>query len=301
MNLLFIALGVFLILTIGLILNQGMRKITPPSNQPPRYRSEVRSSLNLDRPTRSRRKNSHPPTILVPILLGLVLLMLGIWLMAAYIIHDADPKIAEAKVPTATTDLASSPPQVGSLSGHLTLEEPPTTAPLISLSATKTVSAALPPPVAATPPTTLPVANAARAISPPTSSLAQVGLMPASQEPFKPVIIQSDLAQIASTSTNSTLSPTIQNNETILSGTKSFTIHLGSFSDKKNAEKYQLRLTATGESAYISETTNTDGRHWYRVMSGHFSTRSAADAHGRTLRSRGLTDNTGSYLVKPIN
>jgi hypothetical protein len=36
-------------------------------------------------------------------------------------------------------------------------------------------------------------------------------------------------------------------------------------------------------------------------MSGRFGTRSAADAHGRALRSRGLTDDTGSYLVKPVN
>jgi septal ring-binding cell division protein DamX len=86
----------------------------------------------------------------------------------------------------------------------------------------------------------------------------------------------------------------------ILSNTQGFTVHLGSFMDRANAEKFQAKLATAGESAAISETT-IDGRLWYRVMSGRFDTRAAADAHGRDLRRRDLTDGNGTFIIKPIN
>ncbi len=67
------------------------------------------------------------------------------------------------------------------------------------------------------------------------------------------------------------------------------------------AEKYRSKLAAAGEEASIYEI-NLDGRRWYRVLTGRFDTRAAADAHGRDLRRRGLTDDTGGpFIVKPIN
>ncbi|MCL2029858.1 MAG: SPOR domain-containing protein, partial [Deltaproteobacteria bacterium] len=86
----------------------------------------------------------------------------------------------------------------------------------------------------------------------------------------------------------------------ILSDTAGFTVHLGSFVDQANAEKFRAKLSAAGEAAAISEI-DMDGRRWYRVLSGRFNTRAAADAHGRDLRRRGLIDDTGPFIVKPIN
>jgi hypothetical protein len=35
-------------------------------------------------------------------------------------------------------------------------------------------------------------------------------------------------------------------------------------------------------------------------MSGRFSNRANAEAHGRDLKRRGLTAETGNYLIKPL-
>jgi septal ring-binding cell division protein DamX len=86
----------------------------------------------------------------------------------------------------------------------------------------------------------------------------------------------------------------------ILSNTAGFTVHLASFTDPANAEKFRTKLAAAGEPAAVYEIT-LDGRLWYRVLSGRFDTQAAADAHGRDLRRRGLTDASGMFSVKPIN
>ncbi len=83
------------------------------------------------------------------------------------------------------------------------------------------------------------------------------------------------------------------------SASGNFTVHLGSFSDRENAEKYRTKLASSGEMAFISEIT-VEGRLWYRVMSGRFNSRSNAEAHGRDLKRRGLTADTGNYLIKPV-
>lgn len=88
--------------------------------------------------------------------------------------------------------------------------------------------------------------------------------------------------------------------EPILSQLREFTVHLGSFGEKANAEAYRARLAAAGHSAFISETT-VDGKRWYRVMSGRFASRAEADAHGLELKRLDLTTDTGRYLVKPLD
>lgn len=87
--------------------------------------------------------------------------------------------------------------------------------------------------------------------------------------------------------------------EAVLGGLKEFTVHLASFGEKSNAETYKSKLASAGESAFISEIT-VEGKLWYRVMSGRFSSRSEAEDHGRDLRRRDLTADTGRYLIKPL-
>lgn len=86
----------------------------------------------------------------------------------------------------------------------------------------------------------------------------------------------------------------------LLSASRQYTVHLGSFGEKGNAENYLAQLVAAGEKAFISEST-VDGRLWHRVMSGNFNSRDGAESHGRDLKRRGLTVETGHYLVKAID
>lgn len=79
-----------------------------------------------------------------------------------------------------------------------------------------------------------------------------------------------------------------------------FTVHLSSFTDQANAERYRSKLTEAGEDAQISQVT-MEGRQWYRVMSGRFKSRSAAEAYGTDLKRRGLTAEAGHYLVKSLD
>ena len=86
----------------------------------------------------------------------------------------------------------------------------------------------------------------------------------------------------------------------LLAASRQYTVHLGSFGEKGNAEHYLTQLVDAGEQAFISEST-VDGRLWHRVMSGRFSSRDEAENYGRNLKKRGLTVETGRYLVKSID
>ena len=81
---------------------------------------------------------------------------------------------------------------------------------------------------------------------------------------------------------------------------RAFTVHLASFTEPDNAEKYKNHLTNAGEAAFISENT-ADGRHWFRVMCGRFASRNEANAYGLELRRRGLTTDNGRFLVKDVD
>lgn len=86
--------------------------------------------------------------------------------------------------------------------------------------------------------------------------------------------------------------------QTILSASRQFTVLVGSFREKDNAEKYQAELNAAGEQAFIV-AADIEGQKWHRVMSGRFSSRPEAEAHGRDLKRRGL--DTGRFLVRSID
>jgi cell division septation protein DedD len=81
---------------------------------------------------------------------------------------------------------------------------------------------------------------------------------------------------------------------------RNYTVHLASFQEIGNAEKYLDRLTSAGETAFISEST-VRGALWHRVMSGRFSSKSEAEAHGRDLKRRGLTAGAGSFMIKALD
>jgi hypothetical protein len=85
----------------------------------------------------------------------------------------------------------------------------------------------------------------------------------------------------------------------LLAATREFTVHLASFGDPGNADKYKTKLVDAGENAFISEIT-VEGRIWYRVMSGRFNNQNEANNHGLDLRRRGLTTDSGNFLVKPL-
>jgi cell division protein FtsN len=340
LNLLLIIAGAGLILAAGLILKG--RKNQADRNA--RYRAP-KTSLKLDRASAGLAgrsggpspilSKSRPSSPAAPIMLGVGLVVLSLWLAAAYLRPSADS--AEAGTEAAR---AASPPfqtaQVGTLAGRLNITEPPapeTTdqAPAIAPSAGEALAAAL---------------SQTAAAQAEGSALSQVGLMPTTSRSTtttfttapkpadrpaaetKPASAAAPKPDQAPPPPSPPASPPADSNlvraladppgggaapsgtgappaaigggrSGILSGTAGFTVHLGSFVDQANAEKFRAKLAAAGEPAAISEI-NIDGRRWYRVLSGRFDTRTAADAHGRDLRRRGLTDDT-PFIVKPVN
>ncbi|MBF0528690.1 MAG: SPOR domain-containing protein [Deltaproteobacteria bacterium] len=78
-----------------------------------------------------------------------------------------------------------------------------------------------------------------------------------------------------------------------------FTVHLGSFTDKSNADHAMTKLKNAGIPAYITRI-ELDGKTWHRLMAGKFANRAQAEAYGKDLKQRGLTADTGAYTIKPI-
>ena len=337
MNILLIIAGVGLILAAGFIL-KGRKRL---ADRNARYRAP-RPMIKPDRgsPGLGRAQflsKPRPASPAAPIVLGVVLVVLSLWLVAAYLRPSGEPAEAGA---TAVRPPAPPPPtQVGSLAGRLNAPEPPPKA-----EAAPPAAPAIPPDGSAR------AAALAQTTAAQTdgSALSQVGLMPTRQaasaastrgsaaqpstpkpapepassqaageaKPSAPAAAKPQTAPSASPSAssgalpaNSNLvrvladppsSPTGAGQPGLLSGHEGFTVHLGSFVDQANAEKYRAKLVANGEPATISEI-NLGGRHWYRVLSGRFETRTAADAHGRNLRRRGLADESRPFIVKPIS
>ena len=343
MNLLLIIAGAGLILAAGFILKG--RKNQADRNA--RYRAP-RTALKLDRASaglgRSREQRSPllakarpPASPAAPIMLGVVLVVLSLWLAAAYL----RPSAESAETGTAAVKAASPPPppaQVGALAGRLSAEPEPQADPAAKQTSAAAAAPAAPPAGGAL---AAALSQAAAAQAGDESALSQVGLMPTRGQPPPPAAPApapkispeptsrpaaetgtqagtgplSPPAPPAPPQTNSNLvralagpppsgisapTPAGGGRSGILSGTEGFTVHLGSFVDQANAENFRAKLAAAGEPAAISEIT-MDGRHWYRVLSGRFETRTAADAHGRELRRRGLISDTGPFIVKPIN
>jgi cell division protein FtsN len=328
LNLLLIIAGAVLILAVGLVLNGRAQK--SQAARQARYRAP-RPALNLDRPAKAgapdrpghlRAAAGRPASLAAPILLGLVLVVLGLWLVAAYLLPAADPSVAEAG-PAAPPP---APAQVAGLSGRLS-------APESTPAATSAAAAPAGSPANALAGGARNALNQTAAVS----RLSQVGLMPTQRAAAAPTAPKNTSAEAAAAAARRTpppparpveapatppaessnlvravsapppaaappraAAPAGEDHPGILSEARGFTVHLGSFTEQANAEKYRAKLASAGEAAAVSEII-MDGRRWYRVMSGRFNTRTAADAHGRELRRRGLTDDSGSYMVKPVS
>jgi len=329
LNLLLIIAGVCLILAAGFILKGRKKK----ADRNARYRAP-RTALKLDRASasggRSRdrapllAKARPPASPAATIMLGLVLVVLSLWLAAAYL----RPSAESAEAGNSAVRAVSMPPprQVGALAGRLDDAPEPQEAdqtpaasatpapPLIdgALAAAQGDSNALgqvglmPTSGPATSPA--PTAPASRpsppSTSPPTASPPAASATPAPVAPAStaPTPADSNLVRTLAGPPGATNAnaPATAGRSPILSDTEGFTVHLASFVDQANAEKFWDKLTTAGEPAAISEIL-MDGRRWFRVMSGRFTTRTEADAHGRELRRRGLINDTGPFIVKPIN
>jgi len=334
--------GTGLILAAGLILkgrkNQAARNA--------RYRAP-RPALKLDRASAGQGRSGGPSPLLAkarqssspaaPIMLGVVLLVLSLWLAAAYL----RPSAELAQAGTATVQ-PSSPPtltaQVGTLAGRLSAAPD---SPANGTAGPNQAPTSAPPENPSSPAVGARAAGLAQAAAAQAEALSQVGLLPtnrpaaapkptsepanrpaakaetkpAAVAPPAPAVIDRPPPPPIPVSANSNLVRAVAEplpggtgapantggRSGILSNTEGFTVHLGSFVDQANAEKYRAKLAAAGEEVFISEIS-LDGRRWYRVLTGRFDTRAAADAHGRDLRRRGLTEDTGGpFIVKPIN
>ena len=123
--------------------------------------------------------------------------------------------------------------------------------------------------------------------------------------PKKPATVaaaSSSLVNAASGATGGLAKPvSAELEETLLGGGRAFTVHLSSFRELDNAERYEAELTARGEKAIITEAT-VNGQQWYRVMiDRRFKSRTEAESYGRDLKRRGLTADAGQYFVKPVD
>ena len=78
-----------------------------------------------------------------------------------------------------------------------------------------------------------------------------------------------------------------------------FTIHLASFSDKANADRNLARLKAAGVPAFIAGVRLESGQ-WYRLMAGRFPTEAAARRYADELKKKGLTADTGPFVIRPL-
>lgn len=172
-------------------------------------------------------------------------------------------------------------------------------------SAPKAAAAKPPAPAAAKPQPSAAAPAVAQAVAakPQAPPAAPAIAAPAATAAAKPAVEKSTAA--ASTTPAEAAKPKLATSKPasskgLLAGSRHYTVHLGSFGDKSNAENYLAQLVAAGETAFISEST-VDGRLWHRVMSGRFLSRDEAENYGRNLKRRGLTADTGRYLVKSID
>jgi septal ring-binding cell division protein DamX len=325
LNFFLLILGIFLIGTVASLLRR--RAVKSPSRSG-RYRSPYgASSLNLERPApaRSRRSPSRSAALAGPIFLGLVLVVMTFWLVAAFFLPEGEQPSMVAE----TQADAAYPEQALSLAGRLSPGGPPVrdepggvivkdeSGGVMAQAAQSTMFVS---PAAPAPGLT---AAAQAMVTADSSRFGQVGLLPAQTSarpappPAPPALparpapaavpanplparAASSLPQAAAqTRPPLATSRPKPAGDTLLNASREFTVHLASFNDRENAEKYKDQLTASGEQAFISEVV-MDGRRWHRVMSGRFATRDEAEAYGRDLKRRSLTAATGSYLIKPV-
>lgn len=306
------------------------RRIRKKSGRLPRQRVGSSSGLITERPSRQRRTSSSGPSSLAnPLLLGLVLMLLVGWLVVAYLLPtttndlstengssteaDSDPKISpqtqtltlaglltqqsapKADLPPAQPSKPSLPLLAQAAQGMTTTKSSLDKIGLM-LSAVKKNPVpprrpSVPPP--ATKPPQAPATSETNRRPPVVSAAPASPARPSGQSTLVSAAASPD--GLATPATD----PETGNEGNILSSRPEFTVHLSSFTEKDNADKYKTKLAGAGEISFIT-ISEVDGRLWYRVMSGRFNTRANADAHGRDLKRRGLTANSGRFLIKTI-
>lgn len=78
-----------------------------------------------------------------------------------------------------------------------------------------------------------------------------------------------------------------------------FTVHLASFTEEANAQRSLAKLKSAGVPAFVSRI-ELDNKVWHRLMAGRFPSRAEAEAYGRQLKAKGLTEDLGEFRIKPI-
>jgi cell division septation protein DedD len=74
-----------------------------------------------------------------------------------------------------------------------------------------------------------------------------------------------------------------------------YTVHLSSFSKPANADALKAKIEEAGFPASVMEVT-VNSKLWFRVVSGLFDDRSAAEAHSREIHQRRLVSETPYVL-----
>lgn len=328
------------ILVIAFMAILALRRKRKPASRSGRYRSPMGGGLMLDRPG-ARKRNSLAGFTPQPrhIFLGLVLVVMTFWLGAGYFLAGGEGSalVAESRADAALPEqfsylggrLTPASSVEAAASGLGPVAVGPDTAPAASVqpggqgkssilmaahSVLPTESrldqvGLLPAKVYASKEssTAAKAAKTAANTSAPASSKAgQAALAPqpaaksaaaAKSEPSS----SSAKAAPASPAKPKLATAKASGQKGLLAASRQYTVHLGSFGEKGNADQYLAQLLNAGEQeAFISEST-VDGRLWHRVMSGRFPSRDEAENYGRNLKKRGLTVETGRYLVKSID
>ncbi|MDR1043896.1 MAG: hypothetical protein LBP33_02110, partial [Candidatus Adiutrix sp.] len=172
MNLILILILTLAIVLAALELRRRVRKKAAPRGGGERYRA-ARGNLNLARPGRTSRPQRGRNSLAVPVLLTVVLLLLGLWLAASYLLPGRQAPVAALD---SQADAAPAAP-TRSLAGRLTGGDPPPANGPISQAAQATVGGRpdtpLLPPLNEAP--AGPLATAAQAGPGPSASLDQLG------------------------------------------------------------------------------------------------------------------------------
>ncbi|MGL4208493.1 MAG: SPOR domain-containing protein [Candidatus Adiutrix sp.] len=279
--------GAVALILLALFVKKGANKDKGEKNS----RNRPGRGLILARENIGKKAKS---SLWAPLVLGLVIFGLSVWMGASYFLTKDDPR-----GDLITPNLRANEETTRVLSGRIIQgaeENALNVAPINGQ-----VSSAAQPPAQEI----ISLFEAAKSMAPDTSRLESVGQQlatpprPAANRPAAPPATTPRATTAPSVSPSSTTSPPSITGG-LLSSSREFTVHLASFGDKNNAEKYKAKLESAGESAYISEITVSD-RLWFRVMSGRFPTQSQANSHGLDLKRRDLTTESGTFLVKPIN
>lgn len=75
-----------------------------------------------------------------------------------------------------------------------------------------------------------------------------------------------------------------------------WTIQVGAFRVKQNAEGQMIRLNAKGYGAYVMETEDANQRPWFNVRCGHFDNRQDAKAFLEEVKAK---ENLVGIIIRP--